>query len=130
MRIREIALKTGSKVEFTDISVYIRDFIISEGITDGRITIFIPHTTAAVTINENADSDVLHDLLMALDKAAPALPGFQHREGNSDAHFRSSLFGCSQELLVYEGKLILGTWQSVYFCEFDGPRQRKFIISC
>jgi secondary thiamine-phosphate synthase enzyme len=90
--------------------------------------VFCPHTTAAITINENADPDVVRDLLLGLDKAFPDRAEFRHSEGNSSAHLKSSCVGASECVLVESGQLVLGTWQSVYFCEFDGPRTRSFIV--
>ena len=91
--------------------------------------VFCPHTTAAITINENADPDVVHDILLALDEAVPRSdPRFRHAEGNSDAHIKASLVGSSLSVFVSGGHLVLGTWQGIYFCEFDGPRSRKVIV--
>ena len=90
--------------------------------------VFCPHTTAAVTVNENADPDVQHDLLIALEKAFPDRPEFLHGEGNSAAHAKSSCIGVSEQLIVKGGSLLLGTWQGIYFCEFDGPRRRRFFV--
>ena len=102
----------------------------ASGVRDGLVTVFVPHTTAGVTINENADPDVVHDMLAALDRAVPWRQEFyQHSEGNSAAHVKSSLVGCSAQVLVRDGKLVLGTWQAVYFCEFDGPRSRRAVIA-
>ena len=97
-------------------------------IKEGTITAFVPHTTAAVTINENADPDVTSDIKTFMSKLIPKDAEFNHSEGNSDSHIKSSLFGPSLTLIVKNGKLVLGTWQSIYFCEFDGPRSRKLII--
>ena len=92
-------------------------------------TIFIPHTTAAVTINENADPEVVRDMGMAIDKLIPwSDPAYRHMEGNSSAHLKSTLVGCSETVLIENGKMKLGTWQGIYFCEFDGPRQRKVFV--
>ena len=97
-------------------------------IKGGLCVAYCPHTTAGITINENADPDVQHDLIIALNRISPDLPEFRHMEGNSDAHTKSSIVGCSEDIIVSEGKLLLGTWQGVYFCEFDGPRTRTAII--
>src|SRR5512146_2549814 len=100
------------------------------GLKDGVVTVFVPHTTAAVTINENADPDVVHDVLLALDRAVPHdMAGFRHSEGNSAAHTKSSLVGCSISIPVSGGRMQLGTWQGIYFCEFDGPRRREFLVT-
>ena len=93
-----------------------------------RDSIFTPHTTAAITINENADPDVCRDLLMGINKFVPLQGDYHHREGNSAAHIKSSLFGASETLIITNGEVVLGTWQGIYFCEFDGPRQRQVQI--
>jgi secondary thiamine-phosphate synthase enzyme len=99
------------------------------GVRNGDVLVFCPHTTAAITINENADPSVVHDLLLALDEIVPRSNAcFRHDEGNSDAHCKSSLVGCSAQVLIKDGSLVLGTWQAVYFCEFDGPRSRRVIV--
>jgi secondary thiamine-phosphate synthase enzyme len=99
-------------------------------ITDGVVLVFCPHTTAAITINEDADPSVVRDVLMQLSKIVPEGAGYSHSEGNSDAHIKSSLVGCSEMVIVEEGKLRLGTWQGIYFCEFDGPRTRQVWVKC
>ncbi|MCI1208857.1 MAG: secondary thiamine-phosphate synthase enzyme YjbQ [Treponema sp.] len=95
---------------------------------NGNVLIFCPHTTAAITVNENADPDVQHDLIAGLNRAFPQLPEYRHAEENSPAHLKSSCVGCSETILVQNGELVLGTWQAVYFCEFDGPRDRTFFV--
>lgn len=107
-----------------DITPQLRRIVQESELRDGLCEVFVMHTTAGVTINENADPDVVTDLLMMLEKLAPPNRGYRHMEGNSDSHLKSSLVGCSERVLVQDGKLVLGTWQSVYFCEFDGPRNR------
>lgn len=126
--IKKISVRTTEHEQLIDITSEIRKFVSDSNILEGRVTIFIPHTTAAVTINENADPDVQHDLILALNRISPDLPEFRHMEGNSDAHTKSSIIGCSQDIIINEGKLLLGTWQGIYFCEFDGPRTRTAII--
>ena len=126
--IKKISVRTIKHEELIDITYEIRQFVKDSNISEGRVTVFIPHTTAAVTINENADPDVQHDLIIALNRISPDLPEFKHMEGNSDAHTKSSIVGCSQDIIINEGKLLLGTWQGIYFCEFDGPRMRTAII--
>ncbi len=126
--IKKISVRTTGHEQLIDITSEIRKFVSDSNILEGRVTIFIPHTTAAVTINENADPDVQHDLILALNRISPDLPEFRHMEGNSDAHTKSSIIGCSQDIIINEGKLLLGTWQGIYFCEFDGPRTRTAII--
>ncbi|MDP8203277.1 MAG: secondary thiamine-phosphate synthase enzyme YjbQ [Candidatus Tenebribacter mawsonii] len=126
--IKKISVRTNEHEQLKDITSDIRQFVKESNIEEGKITVFIPHTTAAVTINENADPDVQHDLIIALNKISPVLPEFRHMEGNSDAHTKSSIVGCSQDIIIHEGKLLLGTWQGIYFCEFDGPRMRTAIL--
>ena len=126
--IKKISVRTSKHEQLIDITSEIREFVRNSNISEGKVTIFIPHTTAAVTINENADPDVQHDLILALKRISPNLLEFKHMEGNSDAHTKSSIIGCSQDIIINEGKLLLGTWQGIYFCEFDGPRTRTAII--
>ena len=115
------------KEGFLDITGQVQKAVRDSGVSEGTALVFVPHTTAAVTINENADPDVLHDLRLALAALVPKLP-YRHGEGNSPAHLKSSLFGCSQLVPIVGGKLALGTWQGIYFCEFDGPRRRNFQV--
>ena len=112
---------------FLDITGQVQKAVRDSGVSEGSALVFVPHTTAAVTINENADPDVLHDLRLAMAALVPKLP-YRHGEGNSPAHLKSSLFGCSQLVPIVGGKLALGTWQGIYFCEFDGPRRRNFQV--
>ena len=109
---------------FIDLTGQVRKIVASGNVQNGLCQIFVPHTTAGVTINENADPDVVTDMLAALGKMVPDLP-YRHSEGNSPAHVKSSLVGCSIMVTISEGRLCLGTWQGIYFCEFDGPRTRK-----
>jgi len=111
-----------------DITSIVQAKVNESGIKDGVCYVFVPHTTAAVTINENADVDVTRDILNTLSKLIPHKDNYRHLEGNSDAHVKASLFGNTVTVIVNNGKLVLGTWQSLFFCEFDGPRKRKFII--
>lgn len=128
MSLHELHISTSSKEELIDITSQISELLKKEKLKDGICIIHVPHTTAAVTINENADPDVQHDLLLGLDKAFPDRNEFRHSEGNSSAHLKSSCIGCSQTVLISDSKLLLGTWQGIYFCEFDGPRQRKCYV--
>ena len=112
---------------FIDITRKVAEIVHRSQVRQGICQVFVPHTTAGVTINENADPDVVHDLLAALNTMAPALR-YRHGEGNSPAHLKSSLVGCSQTVPLRAGQLCLGTWQGIYFCEFDGPRTRRFYI--
>ncbi len=122
-------VKTSKHEQMVDITAQVRGFIQQEEALDGIVLVYCPHTTAAITINENADPDVVHDLLMRLDEVAPwTHPGDRHGEGNSAAHLKASILGASQTIPLEGGKLVLGTWQGIYFCEFDGPRQRSFYV--
>ena len=110
------------------ITEQIRDAVLKSGVTSGIAVVYCPHTTAGITINENADPDVIHDLLIGLDKAFPDRPEFRHSEGNSAAHLKASAIGASVTVIIENNKLLLGTWQGIYFCEFDPPRTRKFYV--
>ncbi|MHC4563267.1 MAG: secondary thiamine-phosphate synthase enzyme YjbQ [Planctomycetota bacterium] len=113
-----------------DITPQVAAIVQSSGIREGTVTVYVPHTTAGVTINENADPDVIHDVLTALDEAVPWRQDFyRHSEGNSAAHVKSSMMGCSAAIPVIDGQMTLGTWQSIFFCEFDGSRTRKVIVT-
>lgn len=120
-------LETG-KEGFYEITDKVRDALKKNGAESGICMVYCVHTTAAVTINENADPDVVHDLMFALDKTFPDRAEFQHQEGNSAAHLKSSVIGCSVTVPIQDGHLALGTWQGIYFCEFDGPRHRHFTV--
>jgi len=122
--MEQIRVKTVRQCEMLDITKDIERLVEKSGVKSGVCYVFVPHTTAGVTINENADPDVISDVLMELDKIVPLKDDYLHAEGNSAAHIKSSIMGCSQEVLVEEGSLQLGTWQSLFFCEFDGPRNR------
>jgi len=119
---------THKREDMIDITDLVRQAIRNAGIGRGMAYLHVPHTTSAITINENADPDVVHDLLLGLQRLAPRDAGYRHAEGNSDAHIKSSLLGVDQTLLIEDGKPVLGTWQGIYFCEFDGPRRRKLHI--
>lgn len=123
----EFNLKT-ERENFHNITPQVRDAVKNSGISDGICVVFCPHTTAGITINENADPSVVQDMLLGLSKAFPDRSEFRHMEGNSSAHLRASCVGSGVTIPVENGRLILGTWQGIYFCEFDGPRQRKFIV--
>jgi secondary thiamine-phosphate synthase enzyme len=126
--IRYLEVKTRNRQEFVDITGQVTELIRNSGVYNGVCHLFVMHTTAAVTINEGADPAVQHDILAFLQKAIPNSPHYTHSEGNSDAHIKSSLMGASLAILVDGGKPVLGTWQAVYFCEFDGPRHRKVAL--
>ncbi len=120
-----LQVSSHSNTEFIDITSEIQKFVSESKVKSGLCQIFIPHTTAAVTINENADPSVKRDILMELNKLIPFEDNYHHSEGNSAAHIKSSLLGCSLTAIIEENRLQLGTWQGIYFCEFDGPRSRK-----
>ncbi len=124
----DLTIKTGSRTEMIDITPRVQDMITQLKASNGICMIFVPHTTAAVTINESADPAVKHDILMVLNKVIPWEENYRHLEGNSPAHLKTSVIGASELIAVENGKLCLGTWQGIFFCEFDGPRNRKFKI--
>jgi secondary thiamine-phosphate synthase enzyme len=120
-----LSVQTRQRNEFVDITEPVRDSLRRGGVRDGLGIVYCPHTTAAITINEHADPDVVHDVLLWLERAVPhRQEGFRHDEGNSDSHIKASLIGSSATVIVANGNLVLGTWQGVFFCEFDGPRRR------
>jgi secondary thiamine-phosphate synthase enzyme len=121
-------VKTSGKTDFIDITQSVQEAIGKLGMKDGICFVFVPHTTAAITINENADPSVSRDIVMELNKIVPFQDRYQHLEGNSSAHIKASLVGPSQTLFVESGRLVLGTWQGIFFCEFDGPRSRKVYV--
>ena len=122
------SVKSSKQTEFIDITRPVQEVVQKVGVKEGLCVIFTPHTTAAVTINENADPSVPRDILMELNKIVPFEDRYQHTEGNSSAHIKSSLVGCSQTLFIESGRLLLGTWQGIFFCEFDGPRNRQVYV--
>lgn len=124
-----LSVSTSSRNQMLNITLQVEQIVSKSGIQNGIVTVYCPHTTAAITINENADPDVCHDILLTLNKLLPQnLPGYQHCEGNSDAHVKSSLVGCSRQVIISQGSLVLGTWQGLFFCEFDGPRTRSIHV--
>ena len=127
--VYEISLKTSSKTQFIDITQQVQSIVIQSGCENGLCVVYVPHTTAGITINENADPSVRKDIVKMLDKIVPwNQPFYEHLEGNSAAHIKSSLMGVSQTVIVKDGRLLLGMWQGIYFCEFDGPRKRKVFV--
>ena len=126
--IQTFEVRTSSQTELIDITRSVQEVLKKTGVEDGICIIFIPHTTAAVTINENADPSVVQDIVMELNKIIPFKDQYRHMEGNSPAHIKASLVGCSQIVFIESGKLVLGTWQGIFFCEFDGPRNRKVYV--
>ncbi len=127
--MKEISLETHSRVEMIDITAAVQKATGEKKIESGICLVYTRHTTAAITINENADPDVPRDILAVLDRAVPLSANYRHAEGNSAAHVKSSLVGASKLVIIENGRLVLGTWQSIFFCEFDGPRSRKVLIS-
>jgi len=123
--LKTISVSTKRRNELIDITNEVENAVRDAGVRDGVVTVFIPHTTAAVTINENADPDVMRDIVYKLQGVFPQNDEYHHSEGNSDAHVKTTLVGPSLQVIVHDGALLLGTWQSIYFCEFDGPRTRK-----
>jgi len=125
--MKTIEVRSSARCEMIDITRDVARCVRESGVTDGIVYVFVPHTTAGVTINENADPDVRRDLLFALERAVPNT-GFHHIEGNSDAHAKATMTGFSVSVIVEGGSLALGTWQGIYFCEFDGPRRRRVLV--
>jgi secondary thiamine-phosphate synthase enzyme len=126
--IRYIEVKSRARSEFIDITPQVQDMVKNAGVRYGMCHLFVLHTTAGITVNEGADPAVQRDMVNFLNKLVPHDPYFTHAEGNSDAHIKSSLVGTSQRIFIENTKLLLGTWQAVYFCEFDGPRQRRVAV--
>ena len=116
------------KENLYNITSQVKDAISKSGVASGIAVVFCTHTTAGITINENADPDVVHDFILGMDKAFPDRPEFRHGEGNSSAHLKASAVGASETIIIENGKPLLGTWQGIYFCEFDPPRNRKFFV--
>jgi secondary thiamine-phosphate synthase enzyme len=123
-----LTVKTTKRVEMVDITREVLEAVKESGVRDGLCVVYTPHTTAAVTINENADPDVQRDILAFLSGLVPYPGNYRHSEGNADAHIKSSLIGASHTIIIENGKPLLGTWQAVFFCEFDGPRTRRVIV--
>ncbi|NLJ96122.1 MAG: YjbQ family protein [Clostridiales bacterium] len=121
-------IKTPQTTAMVDVTGQVQEQVRASGVNSGACIVFIPHTTAAVTINENADPDVVRDILMELNKVIPFSDGYHHMEGNSAAHIKSSMMGFSETIIIENGRLLLGTWQGIYLTEFDGPRVRKVYV--
>lgn len=126
--MKTLTINTSSRCELVDITSRVAGIILQEKISGGVCLLFSPHTTAGLTINENADPCVKNDIINHLEKLVPAGKNFSHLEGNSDSHIKASLMGFSLNVIIEQGKLVLGTWQGIYFCEFDGPRSRKVYL--
>jgi len=126
---KDFRISTKNRNELIDITSQVSSVVRKSGITNGDAIIYCPHTTAAITINENADPSVRHDILLTLEELIPHYrPGYRHSEGNADAHCKSSIIGCSKQLLIKDKSPVLGTWQGIFFCEFDGPRSRTVSV--
>jgi len=128
MMYTEYTVQTRKREELISVTGLVREAVSASGVKNGAVLVQVPHTTAGVTINENADPDVVSDILKGLKNMVPDRTDFLHQEGNSPAHIKASLMGCSVLVMVEEGCLMLGTWQGIYFCEFDGPRSRKLWV--
>lgn len=128
VHVKEISVSTPSRTAFVNVDREVSEAVRESGVQEGICLVWVPHTTAGVTVNENADPSVVRDILKETEKVIPFEDGYAHTEGNSAAHIKSSLFGPSLSLIVTGGRLLLGTWQSVYFCEFDGPRKRRMYV--
>ncbi len=129
MQTEELGIATKYRTEFVPLTAQIADLLKRRGWKNGVMTVYVPHTTAGVTINENADPDVVRDMARFSDELVPRSPTFRHAEGNSDAHIKASFFGSSVQVIVRDGGLWLGTWQGIFFCEFDGPRSRTIYVA-
>jgi secondary thiamine-phosphate synthase enzyme len=123
-------VKTQSRIDMVDITPSVQREVSAAGVTDGICVVYVPHTTAGVTINEGADPAVCQDILKKLNDLVPPNAGYRHSEGNADSHIKASLTGSSVTVLVERGRLVLGTWQKIFFCEFDGPRSRRVYVAC
>jgi len=123
-----LTLKTSQREELADVTSLIEGVVRDSGVTSGMAICFVPHTTAGITINETADPDVRRDIIYKLGKEIPSQDGYHHAEGNSDAHIKASFMGSSLQVLIENGRLVLGRWQGIYFCEFDGPRTRQLMV--
>ena len=123
--LKTLSVQTSAQTEMVDITGQVQQELNKSGVEEGRLILYVPHTTAAITINEGADPAVKADILMVLNQMVPWKANYQHMEGNSPAHVKTSLVGSSETVIVSGGRLVLGTWQKIFFCEFDGPRNRK-----
>ncbi|GAE90349.1 secondary thiamine-phosphate synthase enzyme YjbQ [Acetivibrio straminisolvens] len=126
--LERLSVRTSARTTMIDITSKIQQVVERSGVKSGICTVFVPHTTAGITINENADPDVASDILMEINKIVPFEDGYLHGEGNSAAHIKASMFGFSQQIIIENSRLLLGTWQGIYFCEFDGPRNREVYV--
>jgi len=128
MLIHRLSINTRAKVDFQDITEEVQNVVKSSGVENGVCYVLVPHTTAAVTVNEHADPSVVKDIAAQLEAVVPQHNNYRHMEGNAPAHIKASLVGSSETLLIEGGKIVLGTWQGIFFCEFDGPRNRTMMV--
>lgn len=128
MKTKVLYIKSRKRVEAIDITDQVLEFVKESEVRDGVLFIYVPHTTAGLTINENADPSVIEDILNKASELVPRSSNYKHLEGNADSHIKSSIFGVSHQLLIEDGRVILGTWQGIFFLEFDGPRERKVYL--
>ena len=126
--MERFTVRTSGKIDFQDITAKVQEIVRASGVSDGICHVFVPHTTAGITLNEHADPSVADDIAGSLDALVPESAGYRHTEGNSPGHIKSSLVGSSVSVFIENGKLVLGTWQGVFFCEFDGPRTRSVLV--
>ncbi|MGA1845075.1 MAG: secondary thiamine-phosphate synthase enzyme YjbQ [bacterium] len=126
--VKQFEVRTRSRVDFIDITREVRTVVRESATKEGTCVVYVPHTTAAVTINENADPDVVADIKKELEKIVPFEDDYRHAEGNSAAHIKTSILGASETIIIDRGELVLGTWQGIYLCEFDGPRTRRVVV--
>ena len=128
MAVYQFPVRTSSHTQMVDITNQVQKIVMESGVREGLCVVFVPHTTAAVTINENADPDVQADFMKEINKIVPWTDGYLHMEGNSAAHLKSSMMGFSETVIIDQGRLLLGTWQGIYFLEYDGPRSRRVYV--
>ena len=126
--LKEFSIRTNQQVEFVKLTGQVQKLLDESGVQEGICHVYVPHTTAGITINEGADPDVIRDMTMELNKIVPLEDGYRHAEGNSAAHIKASMMGSSAAVMIENGKLVLGTWQAIFFCEFDGPRTRRVLV--
>ncbi|HPC79770.1 MAG TPA: secondary thiamine-phosphate synthase enzyme YjbQ [Fervidobacterium sp.] len=126
--LRTVQITTQKRIEFVDITNIVRQAVTESGVRDGICLVYVPHTTCGITINEHADPDVVRDIIYQLGKIVPESENYNHVEGNSDAHIKASIIGSSKNIIISDSKLMLGTWQGIFLCEFDGPRKRNLYI--
>ena len=126
--MKRLSFRTRERIDFVDITTQVQKEVTVSGVKDGIITIYVPHTTCGITINEHADPDVVADIKMQLSKLVPHGMGYRHLEGNADSHIKTSIVGSSETVIIENGRLVLGTWQGIFLCDFDGPRSRKVFL--